>query len=105
VKATSNATVTFARIPSLRFPHAGGMPSGSHVAAATLGTLVGTSLRAQTEPAIDAIGGGAAVGSALACAWALRQERPRWDVAMGWGAALGATGGAGLLILEMTGLG
>jgi len=76
----------------------------SHLLTAVAGVVIGASLREDAEPVFSAIAGGAAVGSALACAWAVRQDTPQWDKAMGLGAAYGATVGAGLLVLEMTGV-
>lgn len=64
------------------------------------GVLLVSVVQEAAEPIITLIGGTAALGSALACVHQWAKNEPRWDQAMGTGAALGALVGTGLLLLD-----
>jgi hypothetical protein len=71
----------------------------SHVAAAAIGIVAGTTLSQTTNPLVATIGAWASFGAAAGCAFEAMRERPRWDRAAGYGTAGGAAVG-GLVLLQ-----
>jgi hypothetical protein len=54
------------------------------------------------QPLFAALGGGAAVGSALAIALEMKSDEPKWDRAAAYGSVGGALVGALLLMVDMS---
>jgi len=78
--------------------------SWSPLLSTLVAAVTGAALNDAAQAIYASVGGGAAVGSALACAREIRHDEPHWDQAMGTGAAFGAVAGAGLLVAQMVGI-
>lgn len=52
------------------------------------------------EPVLTFVGGGAAVGAALYCAWEAKRAEPDYGHASGQGTVIGAIVGAAVLLLD-----